>query len=82
MSAAAPEAAGCEVPPDGWWCSREAGHAGPCAARAIGEGTTKAWCAAHPASAAWLINKLAKQVDDAETQRSSSGAGSNEKGTP
>jgi hypothetical protein len=25
---------GCEVPPDGWWCSREPGHEGPCAARA------------------------------------------------
>jgi hypothetical protein len=22
----------CEVPPPGWWCSREAGHDGPCAA--------------------------------------------------
>jgi hypothetical protein len=24
---------GCTVPPDGWWCSREKGHDGPCAAR-------------------------------------------------
>lgn len=24
---------GCEVPPEGWWCSRTAGHDGPCAAR-------------------------------------------------
>jgi hypothetical protein len=23
----------CKVPPAGWWCSREAGHEGPCAAR-------------------------------------------------
>ena len=23
----------CEVPPIGWWCSREKGHDGPCAAR-------------------------------------------------
>lgn len=23
----------CTVPPTGWWCSREAGHEGPCAAR-------------------------------------------------
>ena len=23
----------CKVPPEGWWCSREAGHEGPCAAR-------------------------------------------------
>src|SRR5688572_20133530 len=23
----------CSVPPDGWWCSREVGHEGPCAAR-------------------------------------------------
>lgn len=22
----------CEVPPPGWWCSRDGGHAGPCAA--------------------------------------------------
>lgn len=22
----------CEVPPPGWWCSRDAGHDGPCAA--------------------------------------------------
>jgi hypothetical protein len=25
----------CDVPPEGWWCSREAGHEGPCAAREI-----------------------------------------------
>lgn len=24
---------GCRVPPDGWWCSRKAGHEPPCAAR-------------------------------------------------
>ena len=23
----------CTVPPSGWWCSRKAGHPGPCAAR-------------------------------------------------
>lgn len=23
---------GCQVPPAGWWCSREPGHPGPCAA--------------------------------------------------
>ena len=23
----------CQVPPEGWWCSREPGHDGPCAAR-------------------------------------------------
>lgn len=23
----------CNRPPPGWWCSRESGHAGPCAAR-------------------------------------------------
>lgn len=28
-----PPWAGCEVPPPGWWCSREKGHEGPCAAR-------------------------------------------------
>jgi hypothetical protein len=25
----------CTVPPNGWWCSREAGHDGPCAARPV-----------------------------------------------
>lgn len=24
---------GCTVPPTGWWCSRTAGHDGPCATR-------------------------------------------------
>lgn len=24
---------GCDVPPEGWWCSREKGHEPPCAAR-------------------------------------------------
>lgn len=23
----------CQIPPVGWWCSRERGHDGPCAAR-------------------------------------------------
>jgi hypothetical protein len=23
----------CDRPPEGWWCSREPGHKGPCAAR-------------------------------------------------
>lgn len=23
---------GCQLPPPGWWCSREPGHDGPCAA--------------------------------------------------
>lgn len=23
----------CDVPPEGWWCSRRRGHKGPCAAR-------------------------------------------------
>lgn len=26
----------CRVPPEGWWCSRGAGHDGPCAARRMG----------------------------------------------
>lgn len=29
----APVDQGCKVPPAGWWCSREPGHDGPCAAR-------------------------------------------------
>ncbi len=28
---------GCQLPPPGWWCSREPGHEGPCAARPIKE---------------------------------------------
>lgn len=28
-----PKDQGCTVPPAGWWCSREKGHEGPCAAR-------------------------------------------------
>lgn len=27
---------GCSLPPPGWWCSRAAGHEGPCAARCDG----------------------------------------------
>lgn len=26
----------CKVPPPGWWCSREPGHEGPCAAHPDG----------------------------------------------
>ena len=26
---------GCQLPPPGWWCSREPGHDGPCAAREV-----------------------------------------------
>lgn len=26
----------CTIPPEGWWCSREKGHPGPCAAREVG----------------------------------------------
>jgi len=31
---------GCELPPEGWWCSREPGHEGPCAARENGPADT------------------------------------------
>ena len=27
-----PEKATCQIPPPGWYCTREAGHDGPCAA--------------------------------------------------
>jgi hypothetical protein len=27
----------CPLPPPGWWCSRPAGHEGPCAAREISD---------------------------------------------
>lgn len=27
----------CLMPPPGWWCSRQRGHEGPCAARPFGE---------------------------------------------
>jgi hypothetical protein len=26
---------GCDFPPTGWWCSRQPGHEGPCAAREV-----------------------------------------------
>lgn len=32
--AAAPH---CEAPPEGWFCTRDAGHDGPCAARPVSE---------------------------------------------
>jgi hypothetical protein len=35
----------CQVPPPGWWCSRTAGHAGPCAARPISTRVEPAPCA-------------------------------------
>lgn len=47
----------CDVPPQGWFCTRGAGHAGPCAAHQIGapdDSTTAeavVWAAAY---AAWL----------------------------
>jgi len=44
-SASIPNA--CKIPPDGWWCSRQAGHEGPCAARET-----------VPAQYAKLINQL------------------------
>ena len=32
----------CPLPPQGWWCSREQGHEGPCAARRfLGEAARK-----------------------------------------
>ena len=33
-------AARCSLPPAGWWCSRDKGHDGPCAARRVGESLT------------------------------------------
>jgi hypothetical protein len=33
LVAVEPPDLGCRVPPAGWWCSREPGHSGPCAAR-------------------------------------------------
>lgn len=35
-------ASACTIPPKGWWCSREAGHEGPCAARPV-EKTYRGW---------------------------------------
>lgn len=26
---------GCDLPPEGWWCSRPPDHEGPCAARRV-----------------------------------------------
>ena len=36
---------GCRVPPSGWWCSRERGHEGPCAARASETPVGAGWSA-------------------------------------
>lgn len=35
MPVTAPVDQGCKLPPEGWWCSREPGHEGPCAARPL-----------------------------------------------
>lgn len=35
LCACTPERTACRLPPEGWWCSRDAGHEGPCAARAL-----------------------------------------------
>lgn len=32
-----PRYKGCNVPPAGWWCSREPNHEGPCAARPLSD---------------------------------------------
>jgi hypothetical protein len=41
MSGSTPESSRyvnqCEVPPEGWYCTREAGHDGPCAAMPEGD---------------------------------------------
>lgn len=34
---------GCRIPPAGWWCSRERGHEGPCAARQEDRPTGAGW---------------------------------------
>lgn len=31
---------GCKLPPSGWYCSREPGHQGPCAARQVQTGAS------------------------------------------
>lgn len=57
----------CELPPIGWHCSRPRGHVGSCAAIHVG-GVTKEFCAQSPGIAAYIINRLAKQIDDAAAQ--------------
>lgn len=44
----------CTVPPTGWWCSREAGHTGPCAARPTLDEGSPAWDVAVDALVAEL----------------------------
>lgn len=34
-----PSQSGCALPPDGWHCTRDVGHSGPCAAIPDGDGT-------------------------------------------
>lgn len=43
----------CLVPPAGWWCSRDAGHEGPCAARPIAE---------VPAEVAEVLQELIEEM--------------------
>lgn len=38
-----PNDQGCRLPPEGWWCSREPGHDGPCAARRITANDDAKW---------------------------------------
>lgn len=42
----------CAIPPEGWWCSREAGHEGPCAARPTQQHD-------EPSPVAWLYESEA-----------------------
>lgn len=52
----------CTLPPAGWWCSRDAGHRGPCAARQIEDDETVA--------PGWPgVDATAQQMSDFETAR-------------
>lgn len=57
----------CDVPPDGWWCSRERGHAGPCAARPIqaADDGPVSWAAMFEHDDGDALTELRDALDDA-----------------
>ncbi len=51
----------CKVPPEGWWCSRVAGHEGPCCARPTQEIGEKIWAEAEAAEAKRAVDMPTEQ---------------------
>jgi hypothetical protein len=57
------EAERCDVPPEGWWCSREKGHDGPCAAREV---EPMSW---EDLATRLQAEKIALRIDSGELKR-------------